>query len=347
MSVTELKKAGGSTCVGSGRLAYLDALRGLAILLVIFAHYLPARVLDGEIGGVVATWGRGGVILFFLLSGYLVFRNRLQQTAPVFLGRRLCKIFPAYWGNVLSIACLAFLLPSLTDHYSPFAYVANFFMLSDVLKTASISGVYWTLLIEIKFYLLMALPFAFIQTGRVRWILVVTLLMNLAVWWWRGYASLLLTFIPCFFVGIEIYLAERDGWGWRPIWRLIAITSVVSLSVFLFDDIYKVVTMLYIFGGTALFAVFMKFNLANRLWVFFGNISYSHYLYHTSVGYLLFNWIGVQGSLSANLLTVFGVSGATTIVAYLSYRWIELPCVLLGKRYESLWVRPNIGLEHN
>lgn len=347
MCATEDQKIGGSTAATSGHLAYLDALRGLAILMVILAHYLPSRVLDGKLGSVVATWGRGGVILFFLLSGYLVFRNRLQQSASIFLGRRLCKIFPAYWGNVLSIAFLALLLPGLTSQYSPFVYLTNFFMMSDVFKTPSISGVYWTLLIEVKFYLLMSLPFAFIRSGQVRWILFGSLLVNLAVWQWRGFASLLLTFIPCFFVGMEIYFAEHDGWNKRAICRLAAITAGVGLSLFLFEDAYKVAAVLYLFAGTTLFAIFMKTNCANRLLAFFGKISYSHYLYHTSLGYLMFDWIGVQSSLGANLLTVLGVFGVTTIVAYLSYRWIELPFVSFGKRYESFWSRQKIGLEHN
>lgn len=51
-----------------GRMASLDSLRGIAILMVICAHYLPQRLAFGAAGNAISTLGRGGVIMFFCLA---------------------------------------------------------------------------------------------------------------------------------------------------------------------------------------------------------------------------------------------------------------------------------------
>jgi uncharacterized membrane protein len=63
----------------------LDFFRGLAILMVIAGHFLPDRVVFGGMANAVSTLGRGGVIVFFLLSGYLIFKNLQTQKIPFFL----------------------------------------------------------------------------------------------------------------------------------------------------------------------------------------------------------------------------------------------------------------------
>jgi len=98
------------TLSSGGRVVALDTLRGIALLMVICAHFLPGKLIFGLAANVVSTMGRGGVILFFLLSGYLIFRNLQNQKPLVFLSRRLFKIFPAYCGNVLVIVLLGQLL---------------------------------------------------------------------------------------------------------------------------------------------------------------------------------------------------------------------------------------------
>ncbi|MCF2524462.1 acyltransferase family protein [Bradyrhizobium sp. G127] len=70
------------------RIPSLDALRGIAILMVNLGHFIPARVALGDASYHVVSLGRGGVVLFFLLSGYLVFRNIEKQDTATFISRR-------------------------------------------------------------------------------------------------------------------------------------------------------------------------------------------------------------------------------------------------------------------
>ena len=106
----------------SKRILSLDSIRGIAILMVVVAHFLPLRIDLGQSGYHVVSLGRGGVLLFFLLSGYLIFRNVEWQPLPTFLSRRLFKIFPAYCVNVALLyllGCIGASPWSITQSISP------------------------------------------------------------------------------------------------------------------------------------------------------------------------------------------------------------------------------------
>jgi len=102
----------------SSRLVVLDALRALAVLLVIGRHLRIPYSLSPESGTRVFAelWQRGGWIgadLFFVLSGFLVsgllFREH-QQHGRVSLGRffvrRGLKIYPAFYAFLAATLAL-------------------------------------------------------------------------------------------------------------------------------------------------------------------------------------------------------------------------------------------------
>ena len=87
------------------RIAPIDGLRGLAILLVVLHHsfdpvYGYGRVLDGFFS--VLSLGWVGVDLFFAISGFLITGILIEtkQSAQYFLNfyaRRFLRIFPLYY----------------------------------------------------------------------------------------------------------------------------------------------------------------------------------------------------------------------------------------------------------
>src|SRR5438876_4889931 len=95
------------------RVVQLDALRAIAVLLVL-GHHMPAcpRDLNYPLALFTEQWkqcGWAGVDLFFVLSGFLVsgllFREYQKYGTiklPRFLARRGLKIYPAFYVLLLT-----------------------------------------------------------------------------------------------------------------------------------------------------------------------------------------------------------------------------------------------------
>jgi peptidoglycan/LPS O-acetylase OafA/YrhL len=89
----------------------LDGVRAIAVLMVIWWHFMPQHL---KVGGAVAPWGAIGVGLFFTLSGFLITRILLNCRLKIdaakssvggmmkqFYIRRFLRIFPLYYGVLL------------------------------------------------------------------------------------------------------------------------------------------------------------------------------------------------------------------------------------------------------
>lgn len=145
----------------------LDALRGIAILLVLFFHGFGFRYgLEGLSGFpklfVAATLpGWIGVNLFFVLSGFLI-TGILLDTKPnaryyrTFYTRRALRILPLYYAVLLLLAVLT-RTGWVNRHASWPFLILSFFYLSNVTELFGVTmqyGVLWSLAVEEHFYLL-------------------------------------------------------------------------------------------------------------------------------------------------------------------------------------------------
>lgn len=149
----------------------LDGLRAFAIILVMLFHaediLPPASFYDGVFSPYnIAMNGFLGVDLFFVLSGFLIASQLLRKTitihnAKIFAVRRFFRIAPAYFF-ILSFCVLSMkiikdengsYMASLFEWGPPF--IAHLFFIHDyIFSEYKILGVFWTLPIEMKFYLL-------------------------------------------------------------------------------------------------------------------------------------------------------------------------------------------------
>jgi peptidoglycan/LPS O-acetylase OafA/YrhL len=153
----------------------LDGLRGIAILLVFFFHYLP-RNSHSPLSW-LASIGWSGVDLFFVLSGFLI-TGILYDTRgycnffKAFYARRALRLFPLYFfavGLVLAISIASQV--HLTWKAIPFfIYGANVMLLVR-------DGVpnyppffqcihFWSLALEEQFYSLWPLVIFFVRSRR-------------------------------------------------------------------------------------------------------------------------------------------------------------------------------------
>jgi peptidoglycan/LPS O-acetylase OafA/YrhL len=147
----------------SDRFGYIDSLRGIAALLVIYLH-LGDHFLHSEINlGAMDRWsfvaltevidiGKSAVIVFFAISGYVIPFSLMKPGDHVqrFVISRFFRLYPAYWLSLP--AGLAILVVTTHQHIGAPLVVANATMLQQFFGIENILGIYWTLQIELMFY---------------------------------------------------------------------------------------------------------------------------------------------------------------------------------------------------
>jgi peptidoglycan/LPS O-acetylase OafA/YrhL len=163
------------------RIASLDGLRAISISLVLIGHlsgtrYFPLSKAVGDFFSLAEV----GVIVFFVISGYLITTLLLQEIAATtrinllkFYFRRTLRIFPPYYTLIFVLILLrvfAFIPLSKHDIFHALTYTSNYFA-----PEGWYVGHTWSLAVEEQFYLLW--PAVLLWLGRRR-----------AVW---GAASLL------------------------------------------------------------------------------------------------------------------------------------------------------------
>jgi peptidoglycan/LPS O-acetylase OafA/YrhL len=147
-------------------LPVLEAYRGVAALMVLVTH---VGFTSGA--GITGTWAGWlarldfGVALFFLLSGFLLFRPFVQAAygfrPPVevgaYLRRRYVRLYPAF---VITLVAVYFTLPESRD-YAKSLWIQTFFMVQNYFTAfgKQLPGLVqtWSLVIEVSFYLCLPL----------------------------------------------------------------------------------------------------------------------------------------------------------------------------------------------
>ncbi|MDH2425472.1 acyltransferase [Sphaerisporangium sp. TRM90804] len=148
------------------RQSWLDALRGVAALVVVFEHSLDA--LLPEVRGTVSPWfdfGQYGVLVFFLVSGYVI-PISLERRGDVrgFWITRFFRLYPL-WALAAALGvgfALAGVYTPLSDQAEREPWVAalaHLTMLQDLFQVPSVVNVFWTLSYEMAFYLLVTAMF--------------------------------------------------------------------------------------------------------------------------------------------------------------------------------------------
>ncbi len=153
-----------------GRLAWLDGLRAVAVLLVVYAHL--SRYLFTGARAVTAEWlhaGTAGVMLFFLVSGYIIPASLERHgNLRAFWVSRFGRLFPLYLAVA---AVVVVLLPYRPD--DPWtAALAHATMLPFLLGAPLATPVFWTLTYEMAFYLLVTALFTVRRPRASGWLAV-------------------------------------------------------------------------------------------------------------------------------------------------------------------------------
>src|SRR5436305_5986549 len=154
------------------KILVLDGVRAFACLIVIWFHiYRIPRDLQiwnsppsaHPLLNSFLYFGKYGVTLFFVLSGFLLFRpfakalifEKKWPSVRQYYVRRIFRIIPAYYASLILIVLLfqrQYLQP---QHWQELGLFFTFFMDSSQATFKQINAPFWTLAIEWKFYMLL------------------------------------------------------------------------------------------------------------------------------------------------------------------------------------------------
>jgi peptidoglycan/LPS O-acetylase OafA/YrhL len=331
---------------GASRLSQVDALRGLAAMAVVFFHYTTRyQQLYGtpDAMPLAMPYGHYGVNLFFIISGFVIFMTlERTQRSMDFLVSRFSRLFPAYWVCIaITFGAVAWLgLPG--KEVNAWQALANGLMLHNLLlKVPHVDGVYWTLEVELLFYIAMLALYKLGGLTHVHVALTAGLVLKLvyaaAAHWagidlpWILYRVLFLEALPWFAIGITVYQITQGGQRWNGP-RLVTVT--LALACLAATRPWPEAVLACVFG-TAVWAA-ARGQLAwlgHRVFVFLGTISYPLYLLHENIGWALQRtWLAMGWSFYA---TVAGAIGVSVLLAWAVHRAVELPAMrAIRERYQ-------------
>lgn len=323
----------------------IDLLRFVAALSVLIFHYMVRGHLGGKMVSVnfvefsgVLKYGYLGVELFFVISGYVILLSAWGKSPLDFAISRVVRLYPAFWVCV-TISYITTLLIGTTPHFSvPLPqYLANMTMVPQLFRFGLVDGVYWTLLVELRFYLLIFLMLVFKQQDKIKVLLFLWLLISYAIFFYplKGINALLITdWSPYFIIGASFFLLKQEKPSALVIITLLgAIILSLSVAIAEIDDIttglkgqidFNPILISLILLGMYIgfyFIVNRTHPICSKSFYYLGAVTYPLYLLHAHIGYMLFNYLG--NTIDRWVLLV-GITTAIMGLSYLVHIHIEL-----------------------
>jgi exopolysaccharide production protein ExoZ len=165
----------------AGRLLAFEGMRGVAVLLVFLVHYhalFGSLIVSSpwmyRISTFAADNGHSGVDLFFLLSGFLIYRAVIRRRSSVatFIWRRIKRIYPTFLFVFALYLALSWLNPDVSKLPAGWTaaviyIVQNLLLLPGLFPITPMIFVAWSLSYEFFFYL--TLPLLVILLGLGEW----------------------------------------------------------------------------------------------------------------------------------------------------------------------------------
>ena len=328
------------------RIFELDAFRGIAAVAVVIFHYTSR--FDELYGypSPVPHFDRGayGPHVFFVISGFVILMT-LERTKKSmdFVTSRFFRLYPVYWaGLILTFTVLTlFPLPHIPE--IPFRrFLVNLTMLQGFFRVKHVDGVYWTLTVELAFYIVM---FAIHRLGWMKRLPVLlylwlgvdwtyhALLEGFAInhWTMEPFRVFMITdFAHYFLMGVAFRVAQVTPKARRWAYPLVALCIA---SVFVLDgtDIGFI-----ILGTAVLFHLIIEDKVRWLAWkplVFLGAISYPLYIVHQNVGFVLLRSLA---DIAPNPWLRMGIVTTIVVLVSTAMTWlIERPSLRMRKKFRA------------
>lgn len=324
------------------RMLGLDLLRFTAAFFVMIYHYCYSARWAGIDGAAwnwsIGQYGRFGVDLFFVISGFVIAYSTKDRGVWRFAVSRTVRLVPAfvicsaltlairvYGGKVAPIDALPIWLANLT--FFPGAFGKPF-----------LDGAYWTLAFEVRFYAFVAIFVALGLWNRwaalicVGWLAISA--FNLFDWYNPALIEYGLTSVaPNFAAGVFIHRLTVNRLDPIALVGLVGCLALHARVLQLFQ-MFTEPGLLMNTGAAAAFilpaacivlvmwAARVKLRIDERAAALIGASSYTLYLTHNAIGGLAFGWAGNKLPMPITFgIAIVAAVGVSIAIAH----WIEPP----------------------
>jgi peptidoglycan/LPS O-acetylase OafA/YrhL len=336
------------------RVNEIDLLRFCAALAVVFFHYaFRGYAADGLSSmpylrlAPVAKYGYLGVELFFMISGFVILMTAANGNLRGFTISRITRLYPAFWVccTITYLVTVAIGKPVFKASFDQ--YLINLTMLSEFFDVSSIDGAYWSLFVEIKFYVLVAIILLLGKIHRSQLLLIVWLVTSISIEFLPTFGFLpigklrywlIVDYSALFIAGAVFYLIWSQGLSRT---RLAIILSSWCLAIFQaikglpeFEARYNTSMNRYVVAGiiTIFYIIMLLVSLrrtgvlGQKRWLLVGALTYPLYLLHENIGFMIFNL--AFPAINHHLL-FWGTIALILVAAFAVH-------ILIEKRFSSL-----------
>jgi peptidoglycan/LPS O-acetylase OafA/YrhL len=280
-----------------------------------------------------ALYGWTGVELFFLISGFVICMSGWGRKPADFFVSRVVRLVPAYWAATAVTVAVLIIFPRLTGGVRPTVALANLTMVQSAYGLPNLVPAYWTLFVELTFYLL----FGLVAIGGVTYRRMVTFCVLWSVASIAGIKShdamvhLIIDppYAPYFIAGIAFFLIYKFG-GNLLLWAIVVYSWLVSSNLPHTNPPWEVTVLL------TSFYIIMSLVATHRLdgirwrWLTVGGaLTYPLYLIHQDVGFTVIAYL--RGDMPATALAALTFA-MMLVLAWLIHRLVERPVAPLLKR---------------
>lgn len=310
----------------SKRLLELDVFRGIAALGIVLFHYtVRYNELYGHSQALIMSfpYARKGVELFFIMSGFLILISleRTKRSLDFIIGR-FARLYPAYWVAVILTFSLVAVagLPGRAVNWNE--ALINLTMFQELFNVPHVDGAYWTLQIELNFYIIMLIFYQKkllkdIDSIAVAWLGLMAIAIGLENYNILTFSKIfktifLLDYANLFIAGIMFYKIYREKINLQKLTTILLCLFVYKLDHDWFSTVGLTLLFVVLYLMIRGSLTFIKFKPL----IFLGTISYSLYLVHQNMGYVVIRTLerfSVNPHISIFIALVLSILIATAI----------------------------------
>jgi peptidoglycan/LPS O-acetylase OafA/YrhL len=323
----------------------------VAALYVVFYHYgfrgfakddmsvVQYQPLEG-----FSKYGYLGVDLFFIISGFVILMTAKNSNIVDFCISRFSRLYPAYWVGIALTTLVVVYFGGERFNVTSGQVAFNLTMLNGFFEIPYVDGVYWSLLVELKFYIVMGFILLFNKIKYIK--MFAYLLMGIAVLQlvmpfgespfplkllyyftfprWSCYfiagmffflmksenkiGTYVIPVIICYFVSIQYAFLKADHY------------NEMYNGIFSYTTVALLVTVFYV--SMFLISISKLEFLNKKVFLSFGVLTYPLYLIHQNIGFIALNnlhsYLNKWVLLVLLILTMLGAS-------YLISKYLEKP----------------------